>query len=303
MKNFIKKNLRIINNNNNEEVRFAIGVLNNKINKILKNTNPKENEFKVFSQGGEDGIIQYIIENIKIKNKIFVEFGVENYRESNTKFLLMKDNWSGLIMDGSRSKINEIKSSDNYWKYNLQAKRAFITRENINSLLKESGIWGDIGLLSIDIDGVDYWVWDSINVISPRIVIIEYASIFGNNTKVVVPYKHNFNREVEHYSNCYFGASLNALVKLGEKKGYSLICCSSMGNNAFFVRNDVLGNLKKRTAKQAYIKAQYRESRDKNKKLTFLTIDRSIKLMKNKKVYDLSEKKEIFIKSLNIKYE
>ena len=96
-------------------------------------------EFKVFSQWGEDGIIQYIIHIVDIKNPVFIEFGVENYLESNTKFLLMNDNWKGLVLDSSENHIRYIQNESIYWQHDLTAKCAFITKDTINSLILKSG--------------------------------------------------------------------------------------------------------------------------------------------------------------------
>lgn len=95
---------------------------------------------------GEDRIIDYLIRSIEIRQKIFVEFGVENYREANTRFLLIKNNWSGLVIDGSIENIQDIKKDSIYWKYSLKAVQAFIDKDNINNILSDNGIQGEIGL-------------------------------------------------------------------------------------------------------------------------------------------------------------
>jgi len=118
-----------------------------------------EVEFKVFSQFGDDGIIQWLIHNLDIPNKTFVEFGVENYRESNTRFLLMNNNWSGFVMDASEQCVAQIVNSEYYWRHQLTAKAAFVDEENVNSLVASSGFEPELGLLHIDIDGNDYWIW------------------------------------------------------------------------------------------------------------------------------------------------
>ena len=230
----------------------------------------RDYEFKVYSQWGEDGIIQFLINAITIENKIFVEFGVQDYKESNTRFLLQHDNWSGLVMDSSRADILKIKQDQVYWRNNLLAVCAFIERDNINSLISENGISADIGMLSIDIDGNDYWIWEAISSISPRIVICEYDSILGCDRAVVTPYRKDFDRAKAHYSFLYGGASIAALDHLASKKGYSLVGSNSAGNNAFFVRNDVLGSLQALSAKEAYVKAKFRISRNPAGKQTFL---------------------------------
>src|SRR5271165_1413709 len=101
-------------------------------------------EFRVFSQWGEDGILQHLLRHIEVSRKIFVEFGVENYTESNTRYLLVHDNWAGLVIDGSSKNVDFIKSDEIYWRYNLKAECAFITRENINDLIRRNGISGEI---------------------------------------------------------------------------------------------------------------------------------------------------------------
>jgi len=229
-------------------------------------------EFRVFSQWGEDGILQHLLRNISVSKKIFIEFGVENYTESNTRFLLMNDNWSGLVIDGSSKNVDFIKSDDIYWRYNLKAECAFITRENINELICRSGINGEIGLLSIDIDGNDYWVWEAVNTIMPSIVVLEYNARFGPERAVTVPYDATFIRSAKHYSNIYYGASLTALCLLGKRKGYSLVGCNTAGNNAFFVRNELRpSDLPEVEPAEAFVKLQFRESRDIHGKLSFLT--------------------------------
>lgn len=228
-------------------------------------------EFKVFSQGGDDGIIQYLINKVQISDKTFIEFGVENYMESNTRFLLKHDNWTGLIIDGSEKAITFIKSDDIYYQQELQVVNSFITAENINELIASQGIRGEIGLLSVDIDGVDYWVWKAITVVQPVIVIIEYNSVLGVEKAVTVPYKPDFIRSREHYSNLYFGASIKALCALAEEKGYVFVGSNAMGNNAYFIKKDRLGNLKALTAEEGYICSKFRESRDKKGNLTHLT--------------------------------
>src|SRR5262249_38972425 len=131
-------------------------------------------EFKVFSQYGEDGIIEWLVHALDIKRTTFVEFGVENYLEANSRFLLQNRNWRGVIIDASRANIESVQTQDIYWQYDLQAINAFISPGNINSIIAGSGLRGDIGLLSVDIDGNDYWVWDAIDAVSPVICICEY---------------------------------------------------------------------------------------------------------------------------------
>jgi len=197
-----------------------------------------DNEFRVFSQSGEDGIIQFLLRHIKIENRTFVEFGVEDYTEANTRFLLTNNKWAGLVLDSDADNIANLKRSPNYWRYNFKAVQAFVTKDNINDILRDNGLVGEIGLLSIDIDGNDYWVWRAIEVISPVIVVIEYNHRFGPDISVTVPYDELFDRRRQAAPLIYFGASLKALCSLAARKGYAFVGCNSNGVNAFFVRKD-----------------------------------------------------------------
>ena len=226
-------------------------------------------EFRVFSQWGEDGIIQFLIDRVPIENRVFVEFGVENYTESNTRFLLSNDYWSGLVIDASSANVDYIKRDPIYWACDLKAVQAFVTRDNINAILQANDISGDVGLLSVDIDGNDYWVWQAIDSISPRIVVCEYNSHFGPTAEVTIPYDPAFVRERAHFSRIYYGASISALCSLGKSKGYSLVAGNSAGNNVFFVRDDQRGALPVLSAADAYRRAQFREFHDESGRLTF----------------------------------
>ncbi|HNP01054.1 MAG TPA: hypothetical protein PKM83_14965, partial [Ferruginibacter sp.] len=170
--------------------------------------------FQVFSQRGEDGVLQYLLSKIAVPHKLFIEFGVEDYTESNTRFLLMNNDWRGLVLDGNRRNIRFIKTDFIHWKYDITACQAFITAENINELIGRYTACADIGLLSIDIDGNDYWVWNAIDVINPRIVVCEYNSAFGDTLPVSVPYDPRFEKTKAHYSQLYYGCSLAALCYL-----------------------------------------------------------------------------------------
>lgn len=259
-------------------------------------------EFKVFSQFGEDGIIQYLINetNIKAQEESFIEFGVQNYIESNTRFLLINNNWCGLVLDGAANNIDFIKKQDFYWRNDLTAVQAWINKDNINQLISDANFTDDIGLLSVDIDGNDYWVWDSINVVNPVIVVVEYNSLFGDENPVSIPYDPQFIRESAHYSHLYYGASIVAFESLAEKKGYSLVCSNQAGNNLFFVRNDRLGRLKKLTAKEAYVESKIRESRDELGNLSFLSGKKRVLSIKDMSVINVNSYDFIKIHELGV---
>lgn len=258
-------------------------------------TSMKEAEFKVFSQFGDDGIIQYLIGRVKPRVDTFVEFGVEDYEEANTRFLLINDNWKGLIIDGSAAFIDHIKTSLFYWRYSLKAVASFVTAENINQLLTDQGLSGQIGLLSIDIDGNDYWVWKAITVVEADIVVIEYNSLFGSDRSITVPHKPDFMREEAHYSYLYFGASLPALCDLAIEKGYAFVGCNQAGNNAYFVKNEKLNGLTALSAKEGYVYSRFRENRDQAGIMSFLDgVDREA-VIKGLPVINTKTNKEEFL--------
>lgn len=249
----------------------------------------QEAEFKVFSQFGDDGIIQYIIANAELKpdERRFIEFGVENYRESNTRFLLMNDNWSGLVIDGSQENIDYIKNDAIYWKHDLTAIYSFVDRENINQTIVANGFAGEIGLLSIDIDGNDYWIWESIDTVQSVLVIVEYNSVFGSKRAVTVPYDPAFNCTKAHPSNLFWGCSLKALYLLANKKGYAFVGSDSRGNNAYFVARNRLGNLRALTVEEGYVCSKFRESRNEEGKLTYVSGSNRLQVIEDMKVLDV----------------
>lgn len=257
-------------------------------------------EFKVFSQFGEDGILQYLTHHVGIHKALrtFVEFGVETYQEANTRLLVLQDNWRGLIMDGSEKNMRSVRASNLHWRHTLTAKTAFIDKDNINQLVTEEGIEGEIGLLSVDIDGNDFWVWQAMDCVNPIIVVAEYNSVFGADHALSVPYDPSFIRENAHYSHLYWGCSLGALSHLAAQKGYSLVGSNSAGNNAFFVRNDKLNGLKTLTAKEAYETSYFRESRDEKGALTFLPFEKRQELIKELPLINVETNQQVTLESL-----
>jgi hypothetical protein len=227
-------------------------------------------EFKIFSQWGEDGIIQYLVRNLEIQNKTFIEFGIEDFFESNCRFLMMKDFWAGFVIDGSAQNIEKLHSSYYFFQYELETCCSFITKENINDLLEKSKFDKNAGIISVDIDGVDYHIFEAMSEWRPSIYIFEYNSNFGKSAPVTVPYDPAFVRREKHYSNQYWGASLPAFDHLARQRGYSLVGVNGAGSNAFYVRNDLLNNRVKATSVDACFRnMSFRDSRDRDGALTF----------------------------------
>lgn len=247
------------------------GRILSELHKLNNRIRFNENEFQVFSQWGEDGLIQFLIRNLDVSNETFIEFGVEDFSESNCRFLMMKDFWSGYIVDGAPENVKRIISSNFYWRSLLRAECAFVTRENVDELLLRSGFWPNPGILSIDIDGNDYHLFESLSNWRPSIYIFEYNSVFGLQP-LTVPYDPAFVRSQKHYSNQYYGAGLAAFCYLADQRGYALVGCNKAGNNCFFVRRDLLNDVVvERPAEECFRDASFRESRDADGKLSFLT--------------------------------
>ena len=211
----------------------------------------------------------------------------------------MNKNWDGFLIEGDKNKVNKIKSQQIFWKYNLKVKNEFINKENINKIIKEISIPKKIGLLSLDIDSIDYWILKEIKEVDPTIIICEYNSIFGTSKSITVPYKKNFIRNKEHFSNLYYGASIKAFIDLMIKKNYFFIGTNSAGNNAFFVKRKFL-KFNKIIKNKKIFNSKFREGRDKNGKLNFLDKKKSLEKIQDKLVFDISSKTNKKIVDLNL---
>ena len=247
-----------------DELKVLIGNVLSKQQLEKRNRIFESNEFKVYSQFGDDGLIQFLVNNLEIQNNFFLEFGVEDYIESNTRFLLLNNNWKGVVFDASEDKIKKIKTQTWFWKHDLTAECNFITKSNINKLIRKHRI-ENVGLFHIDIDGNDYHILKEIDFtyLNPDIVIVEYNSLFGIDLPISIPYIETFNRTQFHYSNLYAGASLKAYFDLLTNRGYSFIGCNSAGNNGYFVKNTLLNSkVQPQSLSKGFRERTFRESRN-----------------------------------------
>ena len=229
----------------------------------------KKIERKIFSQGGEDGIIEFIFSVIKNTNKFSVEIGCDDGKQCNTRFLL-ENGWDGILIDNFsyqknfqwidslskpkkqlciKEKFGIIKTLSHFFK------KEFVTMENVNSILKKYNVPEQIDLLSIDIDYNTFWIWKAIEFIKPRVVIVEYNSQISHLESKVVRYEP----EYEYDWTNYYGASLLAFVKLAKEKGYSLVGCDSGGINAFFILNEEIqkNQIKTKSIEENYQPPQF----------------------------------------------
>jgi len=188
----------------------------------------------VYSQNEEDGILAEIFRRIGTANRRFLEFGVERGLECNTLNLL-EQGWSGAWIEGYAPMVSEIETGFRRWieSRRLAVRAAIVTRESINDLIGDFALPRDLDLLSVDIDGNDYHVWEAITRIEPRVVVIEYNARFPPPMQWIMTYdpKHRWQGDDQ------FGASLESMTALGRGKGYSLVGCNITGSNAFFVQS------------------------------------------------------------------
>jgi len=255
-----------------EQMRAALGRIEARQSAATASPRLGDHEWQVFSQWGEDGIIDHLVRHVPVPRRFFVEFGVESYREANTRFLLTQGGWAGLVLDSDAAAVAAIRRDPIRWRHHLDVVHATVRRDNIDSLLEQNGAAGPIGLLSIDVDGNDYWIWEAITVAQPAIVVVEYNALFGPDRAVTVPYDPEFRREAAHWSQVYVGASLRALVGLGGRKGFAFAGTNRAGNNAFFVeRNRLPAGWRELSVEEGFTPAQFRDGRNERGELAYFS--------------------------------
>jgi len=188
--------------------------------------------FRLTSQNQEDGLTLALLHEAGPTTRRFIEIG-SGLSGGNGGFLAREWGWSGLMVDGHSDHMQQVGRRFP----TTTAVAAWITRENVNDLITEHGFAGEIDLFSLDLDGNDYWIWEAVTVSSPRVLILEYNSMFGPDRAVTIPYDAKFDRHRHH--SMYYGASLAALTRLNARKGYRLVAVEPAGVNAFFLRQDV----------------------------------------------------------------
>jgi hypothetical protein len=197
-------------------------------------------EFRCYSQNGEDGILLYLFSLLGTTNRKVVEICAGDGHECNAANLIINHGWRGLLLDGDADQVARgqqfYASGRNTWVAPPTFAHAWVTAENVNSLVEDHGFAGEIDLLSLDMDGNDYWILNALDCIQPRVLVLEFNSHCGPDRSLTIPYQPAFRLDfsVQPY-RC--GASLSAFVKLGQKKGYRLVGVQSLGFNAFFVRH------------------------------------------------------------------
>jgi hypothetical protein len=213
--------------------------------------------WKAYSQADEDGMLAEILRRVGAEGRTFVEFGVGGGRECNTVWLLLQG-WTGGWIEASSGAVQNILRTHAAWinAGSLRLAHSFVTVENIERLISKISLQQPVDFLSVDIDGNDYWVWRAITNIQPRVVVMEYNATWRPPVSLTLPYDPS---RIWNGVDNYYGASLSALTELGESKGYKLVGCSLSGVNAFFVREDLVGDrfLNPGSAEEHYEPARY----------------------------------------------
>lgn len=193
-----------------------------------------EFESRVSSQNGEDGILSEIFRRLRIGAGFFVEFGVQDGSECNTA-LLAASGWSGVYVEVDPADASRL--AERYAATpRIRTLQAFITAENITGIFESARVPAEFDILSIDIDGNDYWVWQALAPYKPRVVVIEYNAEHVPPERWVMKYDRSHRWD----KTTYYGASLASYAALAQTKGYSLVGTEKTGVNAFFIRNDCL---------------------------------------------------------------
>lgn len=199
--------------------------------------------FSIFSQHEEDGILWYIFSLIGTTNKKCIEVCAGTGMESNTANLIVNHFWTGLLFEGDRKKLKVAQEFYTKHKNTMihppQMVHAWIDKENINGLIKDNGHQGEIDLFSLDVDGIDYYLLESLNQVSPRVIVLEINHLLGFEKSLSIPYDKNFKAEFSKDGTDYAGASLKAFIKLGRTKGYRFVGTNRFATNAFFIRDDI----------------------------------------------------------------
>ena len=229
-------------------------------------------EVKVYSQWGEDGILDYLCERLEISKPNVLEVGAGNFSECNSRFLAENRNASVFAVDGRQDLISSVESSSLRWKNHIFAHETWVSPRNINEIISnaEKAI-GKIDIFSLDLDGNDYWILQESNLETVSIVVVEYNPLFGNLRSVSVPRDDEFDRKSKHYSWLYYGASLRAFEYLLGLKDFQFIGTNRVGNNAFFVRKEITSQIPLVSDKDysVYTDWRVRETRSKEGRLTF----------------------------------
>ena len=306
IKQRIKSFLSSIVSKANDRNIFAIGSAHfSEVRQYYPNIkNLSDVDYKFFSQTGEDGIIDYLLYSLNIKIPKFVEIGVGDYSESNTRYIFEKNCCKGMIIDKNHNLKNKVSKVVKLWRGDLTIVETKVTSKNIADILFSNNFASNVDILSLDIDGIDYWIIDTLPEEFSKVVVVEYNSIFGSNLEVTIPNIDNFDRKKYHYSYLCYGASLKALVKLMKRKKYVFVGTNIACHNAFFVLESEVKKLNLTLPDTnnltKYSTSHLSDSRSIDEKLSYLSGKQKLKEIEDCEVIDLSDKENKLVKIKNI---
>ena len=299
MKNVLKKLFKIYN----EKKNYSIGLSH--FVKISPNYSQYKNlnnlDYKVYSQNGEDGILDYFLNCLNIDKPKFVEIGIGDYSECNSRFIFERTSPKGLVIDCIENLKKKVSRNAKLWKGDLKIINEKINSNNIIEILNNNSFLDELDLFSLDIDSTDYWVLKKMPNNFSKIAIIEYNSVFGPDLKITVPNIDNFNRNEYHFSNLCFGASLRAIIDLMEEKNFKFVGTNLARCNAFFILEKYLDKINveipNKNNLSNHTDSNIRESRDQSGKLNYISGDERIKSIYECDIIDLNDNKIKKIKS------
>lgn len=285
-------------------LRFLIGqtaILSSRVNS--KNfRNLWDAEVKVYSQWGEDGILDFLCEQIDLSKPKVLEIGAGNFSECNSRFLAENRNASVYAVDGRDDLVTSVAANSLKWKNHIFAQQIWVSPDNINQIISnaEDAI-GPIDIFSLDLDGNDYWILEAANLDSVKIVVVEYNPLFGHKKAVTIPRKDNFDRRFEHNSCLYYGASLLAFKIHLSQKGFTFIGSNRVGNNAFFVRDSFAPRISLTPSADysIYTDWRVRETRDKDGSLTYASGYARVTLIKELQLIDIESGNSVSVGEAN----
>ena len=259
-------------------------------------------EVKVYSQWGEDGILDYLVSRLGISKPKVLEVGAGNFTECNSRFLAENLNASVVAIDGRKDLVMSIDNSELKWKSHVLGIETWVTPENINALITQGNqFMQGIDVFSLDLDGNDYWIIEKAELSNIKVVVVEYNPLFGGRFEVTVPRDDAFDRTVKHESWLYYGASLLAFVGILKRKGFTFVGTNRVGNNAFFIASDKASLIpfKPDPTDLVYYDWRIRESRGPGGELSFLSGVARHSAIGNLQLVDLVKNKPITVGECN----
>ena len=284
--------------------RIRIGQQTLLASKALRSnfTKLSDAEVTVFSQWGEDGILDYLCDIAGLDRPNILELGAGNFEECNSRFLVENRFANSVLVDARLDLKTVVEQNSAYWKTHMLAINSWITPETIKEIQSQAKAFlGIIDVVSIDIDGNDYWVLEAFDLSEVTIVVAEYNPLFGSHLPVTIPRNDGFDRTEAHFSNLYYGVGLYAWVKFFKEKGFVLAGTNRVGSNAFFIKEALLQNLHfvPSSDLSTYINWGVRESRTKEGNLNFLSGEKRISAISNLDLYNVETGETLKISNLN----